>query len=570
VTVVVVLAVDGLPPGLSLLSPFARLTAVNGTVGQGHDGRFFFGGGIAPDTWSISGGALPPRDERQHHQTTPQEWRYSMKRQLSSFARLPRPLLVVIPLVAATAALMPISVSAAAPPARATAGGTVSQTNLVSDLPGVASVQDPNLVNPWGISESASSPFWLSDNNAGVSTLYGAAAGANPPVSINPLVVDIPTPVNSQGGGTPTGTVFNTASSSGAFKITGTSSGGTPISDPATFLFDTEDGTISGWNPSVNPTHAIIAVDNSGNNFTNPDPNQQTGAVYKGLAIATSSTPIVSGDPNSTALLYAANFRAGTIDVYDAAFTKVTGLSAGAFTDRALPHGYAPFNVQVLDGKVYVTYALQDASKHDNVAGPGRGFVDVFNLNGSPGLPGGAVRLLSRGPLNSPWGLAIAPQGFAGLSAPHNDPVLLVGNFGDGLINAFDATNGSPLGQLKDPNGNPIQINGLWALQVGNGGSGGNSQAVYFTAGPFGESHGLFGSLSTAAPGSSAGPAAAQWVQANADVVQLDGQQLVKDSANGASAATIGQDTQTLKAASLALLGAERAFAQDNSGYTPR
>jgi uncharacterized protein (TIGR03118 family) len=491
-----------------------------------------------------------------------------MKRQLSSFARLPKPLLVVVSLMA-TAALMPVGVGAARTPARATTGGTVSQTNLVSDLPGVAAVQDPNLVNAWGISESPSSPFWISDNNAGVSTLY-SAAGANPPVSISPLVVHIPTPVNPQGGGTPTGTVFNTASGSGAFKITGPSSGGTPTSAPATFLFDTEDGTISGWNPSVDPTHAVVAVDNSGNNFTNPNPNQQTGAVYKGLAIATSSTPIVSGDPNSTALLYATNFRAGTIDVYDGAFTKVTRLSPGAFTDHALPHGYAPFNVQVLQGEVYVTYARQDASKHDDVAGPHRGFVDVFNLNGSPALPGRAVRLISRGSLDSPWGLAIAPQGFAGLSAPHNDPVLLVGNFGDGLINAFDATNGSPLGQLKDPDGEPIQIDGLWALQVGNGGAGGNSHSVYFTAGPFGESHGLFGSLTTAAPGSSEGPAEAQWVQANADVVQLDGQQLVNDSANGAPAATIGQDIQTLHADSRALIRAERAFAQDGLDDTAR
>jgi uncharacterized protein (TIGR03118 family) len=485
-----------------------------------------------------------------------------MKRQLSSFARLPRPLLALVLLVA-TAALMPIGVGAARTPARATTGGTVSQTNLVSDLPRVAAVQDPNLVNAWGISESPSSPFWISDNNAAVSTLY-SVAGASPPVSIVPLVVHIPTPVNPQGGGTPTGTVFNTASGSGAFKITGPSSGGNTTSAPAAFLFATEDGTIAGWNPSVDPTHAVIAVDNSGNNFTNPDPNQQTGAVYKGLAIATSSTPIVSGDPNSTALLYATNFRAGTIDVYDAAFAKVTGLSTGAFTDPALPHGYAPFNVQVLRGEVYVTYARQDASKHDDAAGPHRGFVDVFNLDGSPALPGGAVRLVSRGPLDSPWGLAIAPQGFAGLSAANNDPVLLVGNFGDGLINAFDAATGSPLGQLKDPDGEPIQIDGLWALRVGNDGAGGNSQTVYFTAGPFGESHGLFGSLTTAAPGSSEGPAGEQWVQANADVVQLDGQQLVNDSANGAPAATIRQDTQTLKAASQALIRAERAFAEDS------
>jgi uncharacterized protein (TIGR03118 family) len=485
-----------------------------------------------------------------------------MKRQLSSFARLPKPLLATVLLVA-TAALVPISVGAAREPAGATTGGTVSQTNLVSDLPGVAAVQDPNLVNAWGISESATSPFWISDNNAGVSTLYSAAS-TSPPVSISPLVVQIPTPVNPQGGGTPTGTVFNTASASGAFKITGPTSSGNPTSAPATFLFDTEDGTISGWNPSVDPTHAVIAVNNSGNNFTNPDPNQQSGAVYKGLAIATSSTPIISGDPNSTALLYATNFRAGTIEVYDAAFTKVARLSAGAFTDHALPYGYAPFNVQVLNGRVYVTYARQDASKHDDVAGPHRGFVDVFNLNGTPALPGRAMRLVSRGSLDSPWGLAIAPQGFAGLSAPHKDPVLLVGNFGDGLINAFDATNGSPLGQLKDPDGEPIQIDGLWALQVGNGGAGGNSHTVYFTAGPFGESHGLFGSLTTAAHGSSEGPSEAQWVQANADVVQLDAQQLVNDSANGAPAATIRQDTQTLNAASRALIRAERAFAEDS------
>lgn len=485
-----------------------------------------------------------------------------MNRSLSSFARLPKPLLAVVSLVA-TAALMSVGVGAAAARAKATTGGTVLQTNLVSDLPGVAAVQDPNLVNAWGISESAGSPFWISDNNSGLSTLYNSSA-ASPLVSTNPLVVHIPSPGNPLAGGTPTGTVFNTASASGAFKITGPSGSGNPTTAPAAFLFDTEDGTISGWNPTVDPTHAVIAVDNSGNNFTNPDPNQQTGAVYKGLAIATSSTPIISGDPNSTALLYASNFRAGAIDVYDAAFTKVTGLPAGAFTDPALPHGYAPFNVQVLHGEVYVTYARQDASKHDDVAGPHRGFVDVFNLNGSPALPGGTVRLISRGPLDSPWGLAIAPQGFAGLSAPNNDPVLLVGNFGDGFINAFDATNGSPLGQLKDPDGEPIQIDGLWALQVGNGGAGGNSQTVYFTAGPFGESHGLFGSLTTAAAGSSEGPAEAQWVQANADVVQLDRQQLLNDSASGAPAATIRQDTQTLKAASHELIRAERAFAEDS------
>jgi uncharacterized protein (TIGR03118 family) len=371
--------------------------------------------------------------------------------------------------------------------------------------------------------------------------------------------------------------VFNSGQANGAFPVTGPNNTGVMTSAPAAFLFDTEDGTIVGWNPGIDPSgkfagpngaseQAVVAKDNSGNNFTNPDPNKQTGAVYKGLAIATSSTPIVPGDTNSTALLYATNFRAGTIDVYDAMLHPVTGLSAGAFTDPELPAGYAPFNVQVLNQQVYVTYARQDAAKHDDLAGPHRGFVDVFNLDGTPALPKGAMRLISRGPLDSPWGLAVAPQGFAGLAAPHGDPVVLVGNFGDGRINAFDATTGSHLGQLADPDGEPIQIDGLWALKVGNDGAGGSSHTVYFTAGPFGESHGLFGSLTSATRGSPEGPAESQWVQANADVVQLDAQQLAEDSSSGAPAATIRQDIQTLKTDSHALIQAERAFADDTFG----
>jgi uncharacterized protein (TIGR03118 family) len=496
----------------------------------------------------------------------------NMKQQLSSCGRLPRPLLAVLALVAA-GTLTPIGGGAEAAPARATTSGTVLQTNLVSDLAGVAAVTDPNLVNSWGISESSGSPFWISDNNAGLSTLYQVPGAGSTPVSTVPLVVNIPTPV-SPTGGAPTGTVFNTGSASGAFKVTGPNSMGKTTSAPAAFLFDTEDGTIIGWNPGIDPTgrfaspggaseQAVVAVDNSGNNFTNPDPNQQTGAVYKGLAIATSSTPIIPGDANSTALLYASNFRAGTIEVYDANFNKVTALPAGAFTDPGPPARYAPFDVQVLNEKVYVTYARQNATRHDDLAGPHRGFVDVFNLDGTPGLPGNAMRLVSRGPLDSPWGLAIAPQGFAGLNAPSNDPVLLVGNFGDGFINAFDATTGSPVGQLKDPDGEPIQIDGLWALKVGNGGAGGALDTVYFTAGPFQQSHGLFGSLTTAAAGSAEGPAEGQWVQANVDVVQLDLHRLAQDASSGAPAATIRQDTQTFDADSHALVRVERVFAED-------
>jgi uncharacterized protein (TIGR03118 family) len=451
----------------------------------------------------------------------------------------------------------------------------VLQTNLVSDLPGVAKVQDPNLVNPWGISESSASPFWISDNNAGVSTLYNVPGTNNTPVSINPLVVSIPSPGDLLGSsGTPTGTVFNIAPGSSAFQITGLNKAGVTASAPAVFLFATEDGTIVGWNPGLDPTgkfdgpngastHAIIAVDNSGNNFTNPDPKQQTGAVYKGLAIATSTTPIIAGDADSTTLLYASNFRAGTIDVYDAAFKKVASLPASAFTDPNLPKGYAPFNVQVLNGQLYVSYAKQNDTKHDDVAGPHHGFVDVFNLNGTPGLAGGALRLISRGRLDSPWGLAIAPTGFAGLSAPNSDAVLLVGNFGDGKINAFDASTGGVLGQLKDPDGEPIKIDGLWALKVGNGGGGGDANTVYFTAGLFGETHGLFGSLTTAAPGSPEGTAEAQMIQADLDVVQLNLQTLQTDRAAGAPKATIRQDVHALDQSLKQLARDEARFTDD-------
>jgi uncharacterized protein (TIGR03118 family) len=501
-----------------------------------------------------------------------------VKQQLSRFVRARGALLALLSLVA-TGGVTPIAVSALAGPAWAATSGTVLQTNLVSDLPGVAATTDPNLVNSWGISESSGSPFWIADNNSGLTTLYDVPGPGGTPVATVPLVVNIPTPVSLTGGAA-TGTVFNTGSP-GAFQVTGPNKAGQTVSAAAAFLFDTEDGTIVGWNPGIDPTgefggpggasnHAVVAVNNSGNNFTGPDPNQQTGAVYKGLAIATSSTPILTSDANSTSLLYASNFRAGTVDVYDARFDRATSLPPGAFQDPRLPAGYAPFNVQVLNGKVYVTYALQDAAKHDDVAGEHHGFVDVFKLDGTPGLPGGRVRLISRGPLDSPWGLAIAPQGFAGLNNPSSNPVLLVGNFGDGLINAFDSITGAPLGRLTDPDGEPVQIDGLWALKVGNGGPGGASSAVYFTAGPFAESHGLFGSLTTAAPGSPEGPAEAQWVQANADVVQLDLQQLIKDTSAGAPGPTVRQDTQTLDADLLQLVRVERAFAEDTVDDTTK
>ena len=455
---------------------------------------------------------------------------------------------------------------------RSLLSANVLQTNLVSDLPGVAQVLDPNLVNPWGISESGTSPFWLSDNNAGVSTLYNAPGTNNTPISINPLVVSIPTPGAPLGAtGTPTGTVFNLdGGATGGFMVSGVDKSGNPISAPALFLFATEDGTLVGWNPAVNPkgfdpakagTYATIAVDNSGNNFTEPDPTMQTGAVYKGLTTASSAAPgapILASDPNSTTVLYAANFRSGKVEVYDTAFKPVT-LPPGAFADPNLPKGYAPFNVQALGGKVYVTYALQDANKHDDVAGKGHGFVDVFNLNGTPGLPGGKERLVSRGALDSPWGLAIAPSSFGNVA---ND--LLVGNFKSGFIDIYNPATGQFQGQLTDPDGEPIQIDHLWALQVGNGGSGGNANSVYFTAGIDNEMHGLFGSLTPVAPGTPAGASAGQVVVADSDAVQIDLTTLNQDIASGASASTIAQDMQTLNTDIATLQVAERVFAQDS------
>jgi uncharacterized protein (TIGR03118 family) len=281
-----------------------------------------------------------------------------MQRRLSSFRRLHRPLLAGLVTVGV---LAPMGAASPTTAAAADTAGSVLQTNLVSDLPGAAAVADPNLVNAWGISESSGSPFWISDNNAGVTTLYDVPGAGTSPVSTVPLVVNIPTPV-SLTGGAPTGTVFNTAAGGGAFTITGPNKSATTTSAPATFLFDTEDGTIIGWNAGIDPSgnfagaggssaQAVVALDHSGNNFTNPDPSLQTGAVYKGLAIATSATPISATDPNSTAVLYASNFRDGTVEAYDATFKPVTGLAAGAFTDPALPAGYAPFDVQVLGGR---------------------------------------------------------------------------------------------------------------------------------------------------------------------------------------------------------------------------
>ncbi len=300
------------------------------------------------------------------------------------------------------------------------------QHNLVSDTPGLADVTDPNLVNPWGISASATSPFWISNHDKGNTTLYNGSG------TITPLVVTIPSGAKGPTVSVPTGQV-NTFGST-AFVL---SNGRT-----ASFIFATEDGTISGFGGT---SPAILMVDNSA-----------SGAVYKGLAI------------NPTG--------ANQVTV------------AGGFNDPNLPAGFAPFNIWNLNGSLYVLYAKQDANKKNDVGGAGNGFVNVFDFNGNL-----LKRLVSNGPLNSPWGVAIAPSTFGPFGG-----ALLVGNFGNGRINAFDLSTGNALGFLQDKNGQPIVIPGLWGLIVGNGASGGDRNTVYFTTEVFGTDgsiHGLFGSL---------------------------------------------------------------------------
>jgi uncharacterized protein (TIGR03118 family) len=337
---------------------------------------------------------------------------------------------------------------------RCVLSGAYLETNLVSDLPGVAINTDAHLVNPWGIAASSSSPFWIADNGTGLSTLYN---GSGTPQS---LVVTVPPPGGDMPPSAPTGIVFN-----GTTDFT-VSSGGK--SGGAAFIFATEDGTISGWSPTVDATHAILEVDNS-----------STGAVYKGLALGSNA----SGN-----LLFATNFNAGTVDVFDKNFKKVNL----PFADPKLPTGFAPFGIRNINGSLYVTYAEQDDDAHDDVAGPGNGFIDVFDTNGVL-----LRRLVSGGALNSPWGLALAPGNFGTFSN-----ALLVGNFGDGLINAFDPTTGASLGQVQDVHGNAVHVDGLWGLAFGNGGSAGSTNTLFFTAGINGERNGLFGSLQPSVTGS--------------------------------------------------------------------
>jgi uncharacterized protein (TIGR03118 family) len=331
----------------------------------------------------------------------------------------------------------------------AQAGDFYRQRNLVSDSAAVrAEHRDPHLVNGWGLAFNPYGVAWVADNGTGFSTLYDG--NGNP----QSLVVQIP----GAGGatGNPTGTVFYGGN---GFVV---SKGG--LSGPSRFLFASEDGGIAGWAPNVDATHAIRVVDNSASH-----------AIYKGVAI--------SGNGRDQ-LLYATDFHNGKVDVYDSRFRPVS-LPGKPFFDPALPSGYGPFGIQAINGDLYVSYAKQDADREDDVAGRGLGYVDVYDTDGRL-----IRRFASNGALNAPWGMTVAPASFGKFSNR-----LLVGNFGDGMINAYDIDSGRFVGRLKGMDHRPIRIPGLWGIAFGNGLNDQPVDTLFFAAGPNDEKNGLFGRL---------------------------------------------------------------------------
>ena len=328
------------------------------------------------------------------------------------------------------------------------------QTNLVSDIMGMAPVHDPNLVNPWGLTRSSGSPWWVADNNSGFSTLYN---GSGQIIPINGTgTVTVPPPKNAPAGtlATPTGVVFN---GSPDFVL--------PNGNPARFIFATEDGTISGWNGGQN---AVLMVDNSDNGSAN-------GAVYKGAT---------SGEIDGHRFLYVTNFRKARVEVYDTHFMRVH-LDEDAFENEDLPRGFAPFNIQNIGGVLFVTYAKQDSARHDDVAGDGLGFVRIFTPSGRQ------VGHLQHGPwFNSPWGVVWTTRDFGEFSN-----AILVGNFGSGQIAAFNGFTYKFMGFLKNPGDSILSIDGLWSITFGNDATAGPANTLFFTAGIQGEQHGLFGTI---------------------------------------------------------------------------
>jgi uncharacterized protein (TIGR03118 family) len=346
------------------------------------------------------------------------------------------------------AVVLSMTLAAAAPLAAAPPGNAYAVTPLVSDVPGAAPNPDPNLVNGWGLARSATSPWWVADNETNKASLY---TGSGTVLALAPTV---------EGG--PTGAVF--AGIADNFLV-GTTTSPTTLA-PAAFIFASEDGKIRAWRGGS--TAALVTAD------------LNDGAIYKGLAI---------GQVPAGPLLYAADFHNARVDVFDGAWHDVT--PAGSFVDPELPEGYAPFGIQTIGGRVFVSYAKQDEDAEDEVAGQGRGFVDAYDLEGN--LIG---RIEGHGQLNAPWGLALAPASFGQFAGD-----LLVGNFGDGRINAYAETAPGVFehrGTLRDTNGAKIAIDGLWALEFGNAGSNGTPDELFFTAGPDDESHGLFGKITAA------------------------------------------------------------------------
>jgi len=332
------------------------------------------------------------------------------------------------------------------------------RTDLTTNSSNVSSAPnvDPNLVNAWGLTRATGSPWWISDNGTGLSTLYDATGAAQS------LVVTIPPPKGEKGPSAPTGTVFNYTT---GFQVA--------TGDPAIFLFVTEDGTISGWNPNVNLGAAIRKI------------NRPLEAIYKGCALA--STDL---GPR----LYATNFKSGNVEVYDGQFQRVW-LDEERFHDPLLPPHYVPFGIQNVGGNIVVTFAQRNPGSKDENHGPGLGYVRVFDTDG---------RLLLRVQhglfLNAPWGIALAPGDFGPFS--HR---LLIGNFGNGTIHAFNALTGKFVGTVQDPNHHHLVIDGLWALSfAGDSPKNGSATELYFTAGPNDESDGLFGKI-TATPGEQRG-----------------------------------------------------------------
>jgi uncharacterized protein (TIGR03118 family) len=327
---------------------------------------------------------------------------------------------------------------------------TYSWQNFQSDIPGVAAHTDANLVNPWGMAASANGTIWVANNGTGTSTLYHQDGTAQS------LVVEVAKSSSNHGDANPTGVVFNGGSS---FVVTENG-----VSGPARFIFASEDGSISGWNPTVDQTHAIIAVDNGHQRDGGDalirniiDNNGHNRAIYKGAAI---------GSANGQDFLYVTNFHSGRVETYDGNFQR---MNENGFADPNLPSGYGPFGIQNINGEIFVTYAKQDRKREDDVPGPGFGFVNAFDTSGHL-----LRRVVSMGELNAPWGLALV------------DNELWVGNFGDGKINNYDPMTGEFIETLSRADGTPLQFDGLWALlPLGDG--------VFFTAGIAHEEHGLFG-----------------------------------------------------------------------------